>query len=245
MAQLRFQAQVDYEVMAETQAKGKRVLPLAFPEIAQGRITKELNRFAAYNARREGKELSTVPLDVEISIAYNRRSLSSNRLMWSLYDIIARVLQEEEKSIEKRDAEWYYRRDMEEWAPEIKMLCPYEDHITYRTALMQSFGYITNEEKINDRNGKPWMRFTTRRTTSFWTSFEMSEHIKRLLQELKDMGVTEETDGDAGYWFPKVLEWLDSPDRKKENAVEEARERYETAPEEKIDRGSMPEDQFF
>jgi hypothetical protein len=231
--------------MADTQAKGKRVLPLAFQEVAQHRITKELNRFAAYNARREGKELEPVPLDVEISIYYNKRSIKANNLMWALYDIIADVLGAEDKSIEKRDAEWYYRRDMEEWAPEIKMLCPYEDHITYRTALMQSFGYITNEEKINDRNGKPWMRFTTRRTTSFWTTLEMSEHIKRLLQSLKDMGVTVETDGDAGFWFPKVLEWLETAESMKETGIEGAAAHYDSEPEEKIDRGSMPEDQFF
>lgn len=231
--------------MADTQAKGKRVLPLAFQEVAQHRITKELNRFAAYNARREGKELEPVPLDVEISIYYNKRSIKANNLMWALYDIIADVLGAEDKSIEKRDAEWYYRRDMEKLAPEIKMLCPYEDHITYRTALMQSFGYITNEEKINDRNGKPWMRFTTRRTTSFWNALEMTKHIEGMIQDLKDMGVTEETNGDAGFWFPKVVEWLKDEGKRDEAGIENIRTRYDSEPEEKIDRGSMPEDQYF
>jgi len=167
------------------------------------RIQKELYKINDKNLVRiaEGKE--TVELDVVIDINYSERSLSQNALMWKLYDVLAEALNREAGTRYRVSPESLYEEDMKEWAPRHRLYCDKESLPFFKIVLEEERGKIRAVRELPD--GK--YEIEVWRTSSYWNTVEMNNHIDRLLNTLEQMGVIAENNGKLDAIMRDIEKW--------------------------------------
>lgn len=166
------------------------------------RVQRELYKIVAKNdeAISRGKDL--IDLDVIIDIAYRKRSVDANRLMWALYTIIADALNREQGTRNRITPEELYEQDMVDWAPRHRFVCEEPSLEFFKIVLQEEKGKI---KKIETEKGicsiEVWQ------TSSFWNTKQMAEHIDRLLNTLEQMGIIRENSGDLDRIMKDVEDW--------------------------------------
>lgn len=200
---LRFQATFDIEEYRKRGVMRSDDLVILKNEPAdRERIQKELYKIAAKNdmEREAGRDL--VKIDVVMDIAYRKRSPEANRLMWMLYTIIAEKLSRENGTRNRITPEELYEQDMADWAPRHEIFCKKDSVQFFKMVLEQEKGHVQSiTEKADLCRIEVWQ------TSSYWNSFQMSEHIDRLLNTLEQMGVIRENNGDLDKIMRDIEEW--------------------------------------
>lgn len=177
----------------------ENLIVLRHEESDTKRIWKELFKINE-KTKASGNDIE---LDVVVNIYYKPRSLQANKLMWALYNILAFIMNRENKTRDKPyTAQELHDEDMINFAPRRVVFCSEGDESYFREILENERGEIT-ERKVVDG----LVYFTLMETTRYWNNKQMSDHIERLFNTLVDMHVTKESDGDVKAVFDDFENW--------------------------------------
>jgi hypothetical protein len=167
------------------------------------RIQKELYRIVEKNDKNIVAGKDPVELDVVIDIAYRERSPEANRLMWSLYNVLAEIMNRENKTrMSPYTAQELHDEDMVNFAPKHVVFCKVEAKEFFIEILNAERGDVKRVQTKGERCAiEVWQ------TTRFWNTFQISEHIQRLLNTLEDMHVTKNNNGDIDAVFKDFEKW--------------------------------------
>lgn len=183
---------------------------LWFQDTARKRINALAEKVAEWDREREERDEEPVELDVTIDYVRKRRSLKANALMWSLYEIIAQALNKELRDRQPVTAEQLYKQDLQRFAPKATFSVPtvWSAAIAYEIQYGDAPEYEAQRGKVIDqirRDDETWL--TVWRTSSYWNTKEMAEHIDRLLMDIADMGITRYSNGDLDKVFADYEKW--------------------------------------
>jgi len=206
---LRFPADLDMKAWEAKGIKGENLILLRYPPEARPRILTELKKIHERNVEADHKCDDHIELDVTIDIAYKARSIQANKMMWSLYTVVADIINAESKEMKKITAEELYEQDMVDWAPKHKIICTNESFVFIKEILQAEKGKIRKTEW--DPELKIW-EIEVWQTSSYWNTKQQSEHIERLLALIESMGRNRMNNGDIAKIYSDFKKW-----EKKEN----------------------------
>jgi hypothetical protein len=206
IVKLRFQATFDIEQYRKRGImKSEDLVILKHDLQNRERIQKELYKIVEKNETNFLAGREPVELDVTIDIAYRPRSVKANALMWTLYGIIADVLNRENGTREKVTAQSLYDDDMKEWAPRHIIACPDESLVFFKMVLENERGKAKSITPLEGKAGFQVIEIW--QTSSYWDTKQMGDHINRLLNTLESMGVIRENNGDLDKVFSDFEKW--------------------------------------
>ena len=183
---------------------------LWFQDTARERIRTFEAKIAEWDKEREELDEEPVEIDVTIDYVRKRRSLKANALMWSLYEIIVQALNKELRDRAPITAARLYAEDMQRFANKATFSVPavWGSAIAYEIQYGDRPEYEGQRGKVVEqirRGDELWL--TVWRTSSFWNTKEMAEHIDRLLMDIADMGITRYSNGDLDKVFADYEKW--------------------------------------
>lgn len=183
---------------------------LWYPDTARERMAELKAKIAEVNADREKNGEEPVEIDVCIDFVRKRRSIRANNLMWALYEIIASALNKENRTRKPITPQDLYNVDMKAYAPKATFPVPtvWAEAIAHEIEHGEDPDYESLRGRVIERirRGEETI-LTVWRTSSFWNTKEMAEHIDRILQDIADMGITRERDGGLDAVFEDYEKW--------------------------------------
>lgn len=201
---LRFKADIATGVYKDRGIKiSENLVILQHESSDANRIWKELFKINEKNKVNVLSGKDKVELDVTIDVHYKPRTLAMNALMWSLYAILAIVMNRENPTRGKPiTSQELHDIDMEDFAPRKVCFCSLGDESFFVEALLEKYDTIYKRVEAEEI-----VYLTVLETTRYWDTLTMSKHIDRLFNTLADMHVTKETNGDVDAIFRDFEKW--------------------------------------
>jgi|WetSurMetagenome_2_1015567.scaffolds.fasta_scaffold99400_4 hypothetical protein len=141
---------------------------------------------------------SACELEIFIKPHYADRTIKENNLMWKIYDIQAKILNNEMKNVRNPViTSELYNEDMKDYAPVHAKECSVDDELAIisfaENGEAEYKGHFINKEIIN--NNRVVLHF--RETSSFWDKMKFSEFLDYKINELEQMGIDRWNDGEV------------------------------------------------